>query len=154
MSSKPIVRQRPSDLHDLVDVDLPATRWSVIDQTVIDLFAKATGDHQWIHVDVERAASGPYGGTIAHGYLTLSLVGPLFAGVLEVKDTSRVVNYGLDKVRFPAPLPVDSRVRLLSRITSAASVPGGVQIVVNAAVQAEGADKPVCVADAVYRYFD
>lgn len=149
-----VVRQRPSDLFDLVDVDLPPTEWTMIDQTVVDLFAEATGDYQWIHVDSARAASGPYGRTIAHGYLSLSLVGPLFAGVLAVEKASMVVNYGLEKVRFPAPLPVDTRVRLLSRITSAAEVPGGVQIVVHAAVQAEHSDKPVCVADAVYRYFE
>lgn len=149
-----LVRQRPSDLHDLIDVDLPRTEWLRIDQNVIDLFARATGDHQWIHVDADRAASGPYGRTIAHGYLSLSLVGPLFARVLEIEQASMVVNYGLEKVRFPAPLPVDTRVRLLSRITSVAEVAGGVQIVVNTALEAEGTSKPVCVADAVYRYFD
>lgn len=154
MPIETVVRRRPSDLYDLVDVDLPPTDWTMIDQHTIDLFAESTGDHQWIHVDADRAASGPYGGTIAHGYLSLSLVGPLFAGVLQIEQASMVVNYGLDKVRFPAPVPVGTRVRLLSRITSAAEVAGGVQIVVHAVVTAEGMEKPVCVADAVYRYFD
>jgi acyl dehydratase len=143
----------PTELHAFVDVDLPPTAWAVLDQQAVSLFADATGDHQWIHVDPERAATGPYGTTIAHGYLTLSLIGPLFAEVLLVERASRVVNYGLDRVRFPAPLLVGSRVRLTSRITSATVVSGGVQIVVHAAVECDGSDRPVCVADVIYRYF-
>jgi acyl dehydratase len=143
----------PSELHTLVDVALPPTAWMTLDQHSITLFADATGDHQWIHVDPERAATGPYGTTIAHGYLSLSLIGPLFAEVLVVEQVSRIVNYGLDRVRFPAPLPVGSRVRLNSRITSATAAGGGVQLVVHAALECEGSDKPVCVADVIFRYF-
>ncbi|OAK56198.1 MaoC family dehydratase [Rhodococcoides kyotonense] len=149
-----VTRRSTADLHDLVDVALPTTEWVSIDQHRIDLFADATDDHQWIHVDPERAAAGPYGKPIAHGYLSLSLIGPLFARVLRVEDASMVVNYGLDKVRFPAPLPEGSRVRLSSTLVSAAAVDGGVQIVVRATLEVEGGTKPVCVADAVYRYFD
>lgn len=154
MTNASVTRRSPAELHELVDVDLPATDWQTIDQARIGLFADATGDHQWIHVDPERAAEGPYGTTIAHGYLSLSLVGPLFAQVLAVTEASMVVNYGLDKVRFPSPLPVNSRVRLASRIVSASAVTGGVQIVVRATLESEGGAKPICVADAVYRYFD
>lgn len=154
MSDALITRSSPNDLHELIDVDLPVTEWMSIAQKRIDLFADATDDHQWIHVDPARAASGPYGKPIAHGYLSLSLIGPLFAQVLQVETASMVVNYGLDKVRFPAPLPVGSRVRLCSKVITATNVTGGVQIVVRASLEVEGGAKPVCVADAVYRYFD
>lgn len=154
MTNALITRRSPSELHDLVDVELPVTKWQTVDQDRIGLFADATGDHQWIHVDPQRAAEGPYGKTIAHGYLSLSLIGPLFAQVLEVTHASMVVNYGLDKVRFPSPLPVDSRVRLASKLVSASAVTGGVQVVVRATLASEGGAKPICVADAVFRYFD
>ena len=146
--------ENPSELHNLVDVELPPTTWKEVDQQSISLFADATGDHQWIHVDEERSIAGPYGTTIAHGYLTLALIGPLFADVLAVTRASRVVNYGLDRVRFPAPLPSGTRVRLTSKISTASEVSGGVQVVVRATVESENSGKPVCVADAVFRYFD
>lgn len=148
-----VVRQEPADLHDIVDVDLPATDWIDISQERIDLFADATDDHQWIHVDPQRAAAGPYGMPIAHGYLSLSLIGPLFAEVLEVTNASMVVNYGLDKVRFPDPCPVGSRIRLVSKVISSSDVGTGVQIVVRATIEREGSIKPICAADAVFRYF-
>ncbi|MBY4212471.1 MaoC family dehydratase [Rhodococcus fascians] len=154
MTNALVTRHSPNELHDLVDVDLPVTEWQAIGQDRIGLFADATGDHQWIHVDPRRAAEGPYGKPIAHGYLSLSLIGPLFAQVLEVTHASMVVNYGLDRVRFPSPLLVDSRVRLASKIVSASAVTGGVQVVVRATLECEGGTKPICVADAVFRYFD
>jgi acyl dehydratase len=127
--------------------------WLEITQDRVDTFADATGDHQWIHVDPERASSGPFGGTIAHGYLTLSLVIPLMAEVLDVRGVAMGVNYGLDKVRFPRPVQVGSRVRLRGRVAETVEIPGsGVQLVVDLCVEVEGAEKPACVARAVYRY--
>ncbi|MET0797174.1 MaoC family dehydratase [Rhodococcus erythropolis] len=153
MTAALVTRQSPNDLYELVEVELPLTDWVTVEQDRIDQFADATGDHQWIHVDPQRASTGPYGKPIAHGYLSLSLLGPLFANVLEIVGASMVVNYGLEKVRFPAPLPVDSKVRLASKIISATEVTGGVQIVVRATLETEGGSKPICVADAVFRYF-
>ncbi|MGW0161674.1 MaoC family dehydratase [Mycobacterium sp. NPDC003323] len=140
-------------LRSLEGRDLPASDWWLIDQKVIDQFADATRDHQWIHVDVERAATSAFGGTIAHGYLSLSLVGPMLATVLTVRNCSQILNYGLDKVRFPAPLPAGTGVRLQSRIAQVTEVSGGLSVTVHATLQAEGQGKPVCVAEAVYRYF-
>jgi acyl dehydratase len=129
------------------------TDWLEIDQKRIDLFAEATGDHQWIHVDPEKAAAGPFGTTIAHGYLTLSLL-PLFGPqLIRVKDVKMGVNYGTNKVRFPAPVPVGSRLRATATITGVADVPGGVQVSVAFTVEREGGDKPVCVAESVSRYY-
>ena len=141
-------------LRGLQGSDLPISDWWLIDQAVINQFADATRDHQWIHVDTERAAATSFGGTIAHGYLSLSLVGPMLASVLAVHNCSQVINYGLDKVRFPAPLPAGSRVRLGSRIAAVTEVTGGVNVTVHASLHAEGQPKPVCVAEALYRYFD
>jgi acyl dehydratase len=118
------------------------------------LFADATNDHQWIHVDAERAArESPFGGPIAHGYLTLSLIGPLWARVLEVTDQTMVVNYGLNKVRFPSPVPVGSRVRLTATIIDVEEVGGGLQITGLAVIEQDGGDKPACVAEPVFRFF-
>ena len=153
MTAALVTRQSPNDLYELVEVELPVTDWVTVEQDRIDQFADATGDHQWIHVDPQRASAGPYGKPIAHGYLSLSLLGPLFASVLEIMGASMVVNYGLEKVRFPAPLPVDSKVRLASTIISAIEVTGGVQIGVRATLEAAGGSKPICGADAVFRYF-
>lgn len=139
-------------LRDLQGTDLPPSDWRQIDQNTINLFADATGDHQWIHTDIERAADSAFGGTIAHGYLSLSLVGPLLAGVLTVHSCSQVLNYGLNKVRFPAPLPAGTRVRLNARIAAVTDVAGGLDVTVAATLEAEGQSKPVCVAEALYRY--
>ena len=129
------------------------TDWVEIDQKRIDLFADATGDHQWIHVDPEKAAAGPFGTTIAHGYLTLSLL-PLFAPqLMGVEGVTMGVNYGTNKVRFPAPVPVGSRLRCTATITGVEDVTGGVQVTVAFAVEREGGDKPVCVAESVSRYY-
>lgn len=127
--------------------------WLDVDQKRIDLFADATGDHQWIHVDAEQAAAGPFGTTIAHGYLTLSLL-PLFGPqLIKVEGVKMGVNYGVNKVRFPAPVPVDSRLRATAKITDVADVPGGVQVSTAFTVEREGGDKPVCVAESVARYY-
>lgn len=128
MTTSPAVFATPDDLVNAVGTALPTTDWVVVDQQSIDTFADATGDHQWIHVDAERAKTGPFGGTIAHGYLTLSLIGPLVADALSVPGgASSVVNYGLEKVRFPPspPVPADSRIRLSSTITAVDKVPRG-----------------------------
>ena len=127
--------------------------WQLVDQDRVDRFADATGDHQWIHVDAERARSGPFGGTIAHGYLTLSLAPVLLHEVLEVEGMGFGVNYGCNKVRFPAPLKVGSRVRLGAEVASVEDVQGGVQATLSLTIEAEGEAKPCCVAEVVYRYY-
>ncbi|MYZ36119.1 MULTISPECIES: MaoC family dehydratase [unclassified Streptomyces] len=127
--------------------------WLEIDQKRIDLFAEATGDHQWIHVDPERAAAGPFGTTIAHGYLTLSLL-PLFVPqIVRVENVTMGINYGTNKVRFPSPVPVGSRLRASAVITEAVEAGGGVQITTLVTVEREGGEKPACVAEAVSRYY-
>ncbi|MFD6877571.1 MULTISPECIES: MaoC family dehydratase [unclassified Streptomyces] len=127
--------------------------WLEVDQKRIDLFADATGDHQWIHVDPERAASGPFGSTIAHGYLTLSLLPSLVPQIMLVEGMRMGINYGVDKVRFPAPVPVGSRLRATALITSVTEVGEGVQVAATVTVEREGAEKPVCVAESVSRYY-
>jgi acyl dehydratase len=140
-------------LRQAVGTDLGHSEWVLIDQRRIDTFADATGDHQWIHVDPERAASGPFGTTIAHGYLTLSLV-PLLAGeIVKVKGVRMGVNYGVNKVRFPASVPVDSRLRASVRIAAVEDVTDGVQVTSVVTIEREGGDKPVCVAETVARYY-
>jgi len=126
--------------------------WVEITQERIDLFAEATGDHQWIHVDPERAAAGPFGTTIAHGYLTLALVNHLLPQVFEVRGVSMGLNYGADRVRFPCPVPVGSRLRAGVELTAAQDVPGGVQTTMVVVVEMEGSDKPACVVECLSRY--
>lgn len=133
--------------------ELGCSEWREVTQEMIDRFADATDDHQWIHVDVERAKTGPFGGPVAHGYLTLSLVVPLLAEVLEVRGAALAINYGCNRVRFPAPVPAGSRVRLAARLKEVEEVAGGVQAVIEATVELEGGNKPACVAEAVYRYY-
>lgn len=145
---------QPADLLQLVGKSLGTSQWREITQDDVDLFAKATGDEQWIHVDTERAKTGPFGGTIAHGYMTLSLIAPLFEGVLNVEKLGMGVNYGLNKTRFPAPVPVGSRVRLTANVSDASEIKGGVQIIVAITIERDGGDKPVCIAEAVLRYYD
>jgi acyl dehydratase len=126
--------------------------WLKVDQDRVDAFAEATGDHQWIHVDPERSAAGPYGGTIAHGYLTLSLLPALGAKIYRVDGVPAALNYGLDRVRFPAPVPVGSRVRAGAELVSVTPVAaGGTQAVVRFTVEVEGQDRPACVADTIRR---
>ncbi|MGA5300249.1 MaoC family dehydratase [Nucisporomicrobium flavum] len=141
-------------LTELAGRDLGHSDWLEITQDRVDRFADATGDHQWIHVDPERASSGPFGGTIAHGYLTLSLVIPLFTALLEVRGVGMSINYGLEKVRFPNPVRVGSKVRLAATVAEVTSVSGGgVQMVLDFTVEIEGQAKPACVARAVYRHY-
>ena len=141
------------DLRGLVGETLGASDWIVVDQPRIDLFAQATGDHQWIHVDPARAAAGPYGTTIAHGFLTLSLLPEMFASAFAVADTRMGVNYGLNRVRFPAPVPAGSRLRGHFRLLAYESIEGGAQLTVEVRVEREGADKPVCVAESLTRRY-
>jgi acyl dehydratase len=142
-----------ADLAPLVGQEIALSDWIVVDQRRIDLFADATGDRQWIHVDPARAAQGPFGATIAHGFLTLSLLPEMAASAFEVRDTRMGVNYGLDKVRFPAPVPVDSRLRGRFRLISFTPVEGGAQIAMEVTMQREGSDKPVCVAESLSRRY-
>ena len=127
--------------------------WLEIAQDRIDQFAEATGDHQWIHVDPERAAAGPFGTTIGHGYLTLSLLPAMSYEVVPRQGGGMAVNYGLNKVRFPAPVPSGSRVRGTFRVEQIETADWGFQATMSATVEREGADKPVCVAELVFRYY-
>lgn len=151
--AEPRIFTSPDELRAAVGEQLGYTDWLEVDQKRIDLFAEATGDHQWIHVDPEKAAAGPFKTTIAHGYLTLSLL-PLFGPqLMRVEGVTMGVNYGTNKVRFPAPVPVGSRLRATARITGVEDVTGGVQVAVAFTVEREGGDKPVCVAESVSRYY-
>jgi acyl dehydratase len=140
-----------SSFPELIGKELGPTEWLEVDQTRIERFADATGDHQWIHVDPERAAEGPFGTTIAHGYLTLSLLPFLMSNTLHLTGYRMGINYGVNKVRFPAPVPSGSRVRATFTVQSVDEVPGGEQGVILAVVEREGGDKPVCVAELVTR---
>ena len=143
-----------AELNGLTGTELGTSDWYEVTQEHVNLFADATSDHQWIHVDVERATKdSPFGGPIAHGYLTLSLLVPLLGQVLTVSDTVMGVNYGLNKVRFPSPVPVGSRVRLTATLANVEEITGGKQLTFSCVVEREGGDKPVCVAEPVYRYY-
>ncbi|ARE77264.1 MaoC family dehydratase [Streptomyces sp. NPDC059558] len=151
--AEPRVFTSAEELHAGVGEPLGPSAWLEVDQKRIDLFADATGDHQWIHVDPERAAGGPFGSTIAHGYLTLSLLPSLVPQVMRVEGMRMGLNYGTNKVRFPAPVPVGSRLRATAVITEVAEAGGGVQVTATVTVEREGGDKPVCVAESVSRYY-
>ncbi|GAA0441067.1 MaoC family dehydratase [Streptomyces olivaceiscleroticus] len=140
------------ELKKLAGSDLGTSDWLEVTQDRIDTFADATGDHQWIHTDPEKAAQGPFGAPIAHGYLTLSLFIPLFTGLLDVQGVTTKVNYGLDKVRFPSPVKVGSRIRLAATLASVDEVKGGVQIAVDGTVEIEGVAKPACVLRSLSRF--
>ncbi|MBP2326330.1 acyl dehydratase [Kibdelosporangium banguiense] len=143
-----------AEIKALAGQDLGHTDWMEITQERVGLFADAANDHQWIHVDPERARSGPFGTTIAHGYLTLSLLIPLFNELLEIQGVGMSVNYGLEKVRFPAPVPVGSKIRLAGTVVSVEDVPGdGVQMILDFTIEIDGSAKPACVARAVYRHY-
>jgi acyl dehydratase len=142
------------ELRALVGSELGTSQWIEVDQARIDTFAKATDDHQWIHTDPQRAKSGPFGTTIAHGYLTLALVIPLWTELLEVRSVTTKVNYGLDKVRFPAPVPVGSKVRAKARLTAFDDVPGGAQVTVDVVIERDGSEKPVCIAKPIFRFYE
>lgn len=141
------------DLRSATGEAIGPSEWIAIDQAQIDTFANATGDHQWIHVDPRRAAAGPFGGTIAHGFLTLSLLPMLMQSLYRIDGVKMAVNYGLNRVRFPAPVPVGSRLRARVEVGQASEAQGGVQLVMTATVEREGSEKPVCVAETVVRCY-
>ena len=144
----------PADLKNAVGQHLGYSEWLEITQDRINTFADATGDHQWIHVDPERAAKGPFGACIAHGYLTMSLVNMFLPQIVVVKEISMGVNYGADKLRFPAPVPVGSRIRGGGELLKAEDVKGGgVQTTVRVTVEIEGSDRPACVIDTISRFY-
>ncbi|MGA2210195.1 MAG: MaoC family dehydratase [Acidimicrobiales bacterium] len=149
---EPTVFEGMDELKGAIGTELGPSEWHEITQRQIDLFAEATGDHQWIHVDPERAAAGPFGTTIAHGYLTLSLVAYLLPQVIRVTGISMGINYGTNKVRFPAPVPVGSRLRARGTIQSVEDVPGGVQMTTLVTIEVEGNPKPACVVESLSRY--
>ncbi len=147
------VFESPLDLETAVGRKLGTSEWLIIDQDRINLFADATGDHQWIHVDPEKAKSGPFGNTIAHGYLTLSLVNLFLPQIVDVRGISMGVNYGCDKVRFPSPVAVNSRLRGVGELLQVENINGGVQATVRVSVEIDGSDRPACVVDTISRYF-
>ncbi|HKH30568.1 MAG TPA: MaoC family dehydratase [Gaiellaceae bacterium] len=142
-----------AELEGAADLELEPSDWVTIEQRAIEQFADATGDHQWIHVDAEKAAQGPFGTTVAHGYLSLSLLPGLLGTMLSVTDARMGVNYGIEKVRFTAPVPSGSRVRLKGTITSAEKRGEGVLYHVAAEVEIEGSEKPAMVGEVVYLVF-
>jgi acyl dehydratase len=148
----PTVINGPDALRAAVGTTLGTSEWLTIDQARIDLFADATGDHQWIHTDPARAADGPFGSTIAHGYLTLSLTNWFLPRVVEVQGFSAGVNYGVDRVRFPAAVPVGSRLRATVDLVAADDVTGGIQTTMRITVECDATERPVCVVDALSRW--
>jgi acyl dehydratase len=142
-----------SELPGLAGKDLGYSRWVDITQEHIDTFATLTGDEQWIHVDAERARSGPFGSTIAHGFFVLSSSTGLLYELLEVEGATQILNYGLNRVRFPAPTPVGSRVRMGLRVADVAEVAGGYQVTFGLTFEREGQQKPVCAAELLFRYY-
>lgn len=144
---------KPSDLLGAVGQELDSSEWLEITQDRINLFADATGDHQWIHVDPERAKDGPFGACIAHGYLTLSLVNLFLPQIIDVQGFTHAVNVGMDKTRFPAAVPVNSIIRGTGQLISAEEIKGAIQSVVRVTVEIQGSDRPACVVDTISRYF-
>ncbi|MGH3311003.1 MAG: MaoC family dehydratase [Streptomyces sp.] len=151
--AEPRVFTSTDELAAAVGEELGVSDWLEVDQKRVDLFADATGDHQWIHVDQARAKDGPFGTTIAHGYLTLSLLPALVPQIMRVEGMRMGVNYGVNKVRFPAPVPVGSRVRARAELAEVSEAGGGVQVAAKVTVEVEGGEKPVCVAETLSRYF-
>jgi acyl dehydratase len=142
-----------AELESLVGEHIADSDWIEVTQERIQLFADATNDHQWIHVDTERAKSGPFGTTIAHGFMTLSLLPEMSASAMQVLDTRMGVNYGLNRVRFPAPVPSGSRLRGRFKLLKFEPLEGGAQLTFEVRMEREGADKPVCIAESVGRRF-
>ena len=148
------ILQTLSELTALVGQEVVVSDWITITQEQVKLFAQATGDHQWIHVDVEKAKAGPFGGPIAHGYLTLSLLPRFFESSLKIEQARMGVNYGLNKVRFPAPVPVGSRLRARMKLLKYEPIDrGGFQMTWESTIEREGGTKPVCVAESMARYY-
>ena len=141
-----------ADLPSLAGTLIGTSSWQAITQEQVQLFADATHDHQWIHLDEQRAAAGPFGGTIAHGYLTLALTPSVLEEVVELEGSAATVNYGIDRLRFPAPVPVGARVRAAVELAGAEPIAGGVQCVWKLTFEVEGGAKPACVAEIVFRY--
>ena len=142
----------PDDLAAAVGTHLGHSDWVEVDQVRINQFAEATGDYQWIHVDSERAAVGPFGATIAHGYLTLAMTNQFLPEIVRVEGISMGINYGTEKVRFPSPVVVGSRIRAGGELVAVDEVSGGVQTVIRLTVEVEGSDRPACVVDSVSRF--
>ncbi len=143
-----------NELKSYLGKELGTSDWHLVTQEEINLFADATGDHQWIHVDVERAKKeSPFGGPIAHGYYTLSLAPALLAQIFEVQEKKMGVNYGIEKVRFPAPVPIGKKVRMKAVLTTLTEVTGGVQAHFQLTFEIEAQPKPACVAEVIYRYY-
>ncbi len=148
-----MIFESPAELKDAVGKELGVSDWLEITQQRIDQFAEATGDHQWIHVDPERAAQGPFGATIAHGYLTQSLVNLFLPQIVEVRGISMGVNYGADRLRFPAPVPVGSRIRGSAELLEVEEIKGTVHAKISVTVENEGSERPACVIDTINRYY-
>jgi acyl dehydratase len=146
------VVDQPADLLNLVGRPLGSTDWMTITQQQVNLFAEATGDHQWIHTDPQRAINGPFKGTVAHGYLTLSLAPVAISHVLEIRELTSALNYGLNKVRFPTPVRVGSKVRATVAVMSAEQKTSGVEAVFTLTYEIEGQRRPACVADVIVLY--
>src|SRR3954466_7609149 len=142
-----------AELAAQVGQEVAVSDWMTITQEQVNLFADATGDHQWIHVDVERAKAGPFGGPIAHSYLTLSMAPLLLKDIIQVDNVSMAVNYGLNKLRFPSPVPVGSKLRAGAQLSNVEDIAGGVQVTMELTFGVEGKDKPSCVAECIYRYY-
>ena len=149
----PRIIEHPYDLIGTEGQEIGPTQWLEIEQDRVDAFARATNDHQWIHVDVERAKDGPFGGTIAHGYLTMSLASPFLEQMIEVRGFSHGVNVGTDKVRFLAPVKVGSRIRGRGEVVSVEEKGGGIQSVIRITIEIEGGDRPACIIDTISRYY-
>jgi acyl dehydratase len=148
----PVTIAGPDELLQSVGRTFGPTAWLTMTQERVNLFAEATGDHQWIHVDEEKAASGPFGGTIAHGYLTLSLASWFLPQLIDVQNLSMGINYGVDKVRFPSPVRVGARIRARSEVVSATEIEGGAQVVNRITIEQDGSPKPAAIVDSVSRY--
>ncbi|MDE2618714.1 MAG: MaoC family dehydratase [Sphingomonadales bacterium] len=148
-----LIFERPADLIGSEGTTLGPSDWLAIEQDRVDGFAEVTGDHQWIHVDVERAKAGPFGGTIAHGYLTMSLVNHFLPELIEVRGFAHAVNVGVDRLRFLAPVKVGSRIRGVGEIVAVEEIKGAIQATVRVTVEIEGGAKPACVVDTISRYF-
>ncbi len=148
------VFESPLELKESIGTEFGPTDWLEIDQKRIDTFADATGDHQWIHVDVEKAKAGPFGAPIAHGYLTASLVSFFLPQLVEVRGISMGVNYGVDKIRFPAPVPVGSKIRARGTLVGADDTKdGGIQSKLTVTIEIEGGERPACVIETISRYY-
>lgn len=149
-----LVFSSPQEVIDNVGMKLGPTEWLEVDQERIDLFAKATGDFQWIHVDPEKAKEGPFGKTIAHGYLTMSLINMFLPDLFEAKGATMGVNYGSDRTRFPSPVPVGSRIRGVGEVIKSELIgENGVQTTIRFTIEVEGSEKPGCVSDLISRYY-